>query len=234
MKRFYENAAVISLAEGFSVELDGREVKTPEKRSNYSPTKAMADVICAEWNAQGDKVIPDSMPIAKMQNTAIDRVDARRDDLIAELVKYAGTDLLCYHSEFPQDLAERQMKVWQPLLDWVAKNHDVTLKVTMGILHVEQEAVQLEKIGEILQSLDSFSLTAFYTITTLCRSVSIALNVFGGNITVDQAWAAAQLDDNYQIEQWGIDDEAKIRQDNMKAELDAAALFLDLIAVRAT
>ncbi len=234
MKRFYEKATVISLAQGFSVELDGREVKTPEKRLNFSPTKAMADVICAEWNAQGNKVVPDSMPMAKMQNTAIDRVDGRRSDLIAELVKYAGTDLLCYHSEFPEDLAARQKKLWQPLLDWVEKNHDITLKVTSGIIHVEQDKAQLGKLSEFLHSLDSFRLTAFYTITTLCGSVSIALNVFGGNITVDQAWAAAQLDDNYQIEQWGSDDEAKIRQDNMKAELDAAALFLDLIAVRAT
>lgn len=234
MKRFYENAAVISTDQGFSVELDGREVKTPDKRPNLSPTKAMADVICAEWNEQENKVVPDSMPTAKMQNTAIDRVDVRRDDLIAELVKYADTDLLCYHSEFPEDLAARQNKLWHPLLDWVAKNHDVTLKVTSGIIHVEQDGTQLEKLGKFLHTLDSFSLTAFYNITTLCGSVSIALNVFGGNITVDQAWAAAQLDDNYQIEQWGIDDEAKIRQDNMKAELDTAVLFLDLIAVRAT
>lgn len=227
MKRFYEKAIVVAQDDGFLVELDGREVKTPEKRQNFSPTKAMAEAICQEWNEQEDKVNPDSMPIAKLQNTAIDRVETRRDDLIAELVKYAGTDLLCYRADFPEDLKKQQAEIWQPLLDWVAQTHDITLKVTTGILHVEQDVAKLEKI---LHGIDSFRLAAFYNITTLCGSVSVALNVFGGNITAEQAWAAAELDENYQIAQWGSDDEAKIRHDNMKAELDAAVRFLGLMS----
>ncbi len=230
MKRFYEKATVVKRDNGFLVELDGREVKTPEKRQNISPTKVMADAICQEWNDQGDNVEPDSMPIAKIQNTAIDRVETRRHDLIAELVKYAGTDLLCYRAEFPEALVKLQADTWQPLLDWVSAKHDITLKVTTGILHVEQDVAQLEKL---LQAIDSFRLAAFYNITTLCGSVSVALNVLGGNITAEQAWAAAQLDENYQIAQWGIDDEAKNRHDNMKAELDAAVRFLDLSMVGA-
>lgn len=227
MKRFYEKASIVAHDRGFLVELDGREVKTPEKRQNLSPTKAVAEAICQEWNEQGEKINPDSMPIAKLQNTAIDRVETRRGDLIAELVKYANTDLLCYRADFPEDLVKQQAEAWQPLLDWVSKTHDITLKVTTGILHVEQDVARLEKI---LQNIDSFRLAAFYNITTLCGSVSVALNVLGGNITAQQAWSAAELDENYQIAQWGIDDEAKVRQDNMKVELDAAARFLDLMS----
>ena len=229
MKRFYEIATVVTSDNGFKVELDGREIKTPEKRNNISPTKALAEAICQEWNAQDDKVVPDSMPVAKLQNTAIDRVATRRDDLIAELVNYAGTDMLCYRAEFPEDLAKKQDVLWQPLLDWLAGTHGVNLQVTTGILHVAQEANELAKIETLLGDMGSFHLTAFYNITTLCGSVSVALNLLGGNITVEQAWAVAQLDENFQIEQWGIDDEAKIRQDNMKTELDAAARFLELI-----
>lgn len=227
MKRFYEKASIVAHDRGFLVELDGREVKTPEKRQNLSPTKAVAEAICQEWNEQGEKINPDSMPIAKLQNTAIDRVETRRGDLIAELVKYANTDLLCYRADFPEDLVKQQAEAWQPLLDWVSKTHDITLKVTTGILHVEQDVARL---GKILQNIDSFRLAAFYNITTLCGSVSVALNVLGGNITAQQAWSAAELDENYQIAQWGIDDEAKVRQDNMKVELDAAARFLDLMS----
>lgn len=226
MKRFYEKATVVSHDNGFLVELDGRAVKTPEKRPNLSPTKAMAEAICQEWNDQGDRVAPDSMLMVKLQNSAIDRVETRRDDLVAELIKYAGTDLLCYRAAFPEDLAKLQADIWQPLLDWVSATHGITLKVTTGILYVEQDVAQLEKI---LQEMDSFRLAAFYTITTLCGSVSLALNVSGGNITAEQAWQAAQLDENYQIAQWGRDDEAKNRQNNMKAELDAAICFLDLM-----
>ncbi|MCK5425917.1 MAG: hypothetical protein KAI89_11115 [Emcibacter sp.] len=227
MKRFYEKASIVAHDRGFLVELDGREVKTPEKRQNLSPTKTVAEAICQEWNEQGEKINPDSMPIAKLQNTAIDRVETRRGDLIAELVKYANTDLLCYRADFPEDLVKQQAEAWQPLLDWVSKTHDITLKVTTGILHVEQDVARLEKT---LQNIDSFRLAAFYNITTLCGSVSVALNVLGGNITAAQAWTAAELDENYQIAQWGIDDEAKVRQDNMKAELDAAVRFLDLMS----
>lgn len=229
MKRFYKIATVVTGDDGFKVKLDGREIKTPEKRNNISPTKALAEAICQEWNDQDDKVVPDSMPVAKLQNTAIDRVATRREDLIAELVNYAGTDMLCYRAEFPEDLAKKQDALWQPLLDWLAGTHGVNLQVTTGILHVAQEANELAKIETLLSDMGSFHLAAFYNITTLCGSVSVALNLLGGNITVEQAWAVAQLDENFQIEQWGIDDEAKIRQDNMKTELDAAARFLELI-----
>ncbi len=229
MKRFYKQAAVIRIDRGFLVELDGRAVKTPEKRLNISPTRPLATAICREWNDQGDKVNPDSMPMAKLQNTALDRVEIRRGDLIGELVKYADTDLLCYRADYPLDLARRQETLWQPLLDWVSDRHGVDLKVTTGILHLAQETAQLARLEQYLQGVDSFRLAAFYNITTLCGSVSVALNVMGGNISVEEAWAAAQLDENYQIDAWGIDDEAKIRQDNMKAELDAASRFLAML-----
>ncbi len=229
MKRFYKFATVVKAGQGFLVELDGRVVKTPEKRPNFSPTRSLAEAVCREWNDQGDRVNPDSMPMAKLQNTALDRVEIRRGDLIGELVKYADTDLLCYRADYPQDLARRQEDLWQPLLDWVSERHGVTLKVTTGILHMAQEAAQLARLEKYLQGLDSFRLAAFYNITTLCGSVSVALNVMGGNISADEAWGAAQLDENYQIDAWGNDDEAKIRQDNMKAELDAATRFLNLL-----
>ncbi len=234
MKRFYKTAAVVDMAgsgheQGFLIALDGKEIKTPEKRQGLSPTRALAEAICAEWNEQGDKIDPASMLMAKLQNTALDRVHTRRNDLIAELVKYAGTDLLCYRAEFPEDLARQQADLWQPLLDWVGQNHDIKLVVTTGILHVPQDSGELEKLDGFLGGLDSFHLAAFHNITTLCGSVSIALNVLGGNISAEQAWAAAELDENYQTRQWGKDNEAIFRQENMKKELKAAIDFLALL-----
>jgi len=229
MKRFYKAAAVVAHDQGFLVELDGKEIKTPKKRPNLSPRKELAEAICAEWNDQSDKVDPAGMLMAKLQNTAIDRVHTRRDDVITELVKYAGTDLLCYRAKFPEDLVQHQTDVWQPLLDWVRDTHDITLIVTTGILHVQQDAGALEKLDVFLGGLDSFHLAAFYNITTLCGSVSIALNVLGGNVSAEQAWDAAQLDENYQITQWGSDDEAIFRQENMKKELNSAIDFLALL-----
>ncbi|NOZ43126.1 MAG: ATPase, partial [Alphaproteobacteria bacterium] len=156
-------------------------------------------------------------------------VECRRDSLIDDLVKYAATDLLCYRAAVPEALARKQEQVWQPLLDWLHHHHGVTLKVTTGIIHIEQDQVALAQTGKLLHGLDSFRLMAFYTIATLCGSVAVALNVIGGNITAEQAWAAAQLDENYQTDQWGRDDEARTRQDNIRTELDAAIRFLSLL-----
>ncbi|MCF8474817.1 MAG: hypothetical protein K9G26_08980 [Emcibacter sp.] len=229
MKRFYKLATIRPLDNGYVVDLDGREVKTPEKRANVIPTKALAEAIAVEWNAQKDKVNANDMLLAKLNYTAIDRVGERRNDLMDELVKYAGSDLLCYRAEFPEILVERQNRLWQPLLDWVLSTHDMMLRVTNGIIHVEQDAQEIAKLRQFLTPLNSHFLTAFYIMTTLCGSVTIALNLIGGNITVDQAWDAAQLDENFQIEQWGADDEATLRHNNMKAELDSVARFLALL-----
>jgi len=229
MKRFYKKAAVVPCDGGFTVELDGRDVKTPEKRPNISPTLALAEAICTEWNDQKDKVDLRRMLMAKLQNTALDRVATRQADLIDDLVTYAGSDLLCYRAETPEILAKRQADLWQPLLDWLLAHHDVALTVTTGILPVEQAAVELAKLRHFLEGIDHFRLASFYNITTLCGSVSIALNVLGRNISGEQAWAAALLDENFQAEQWGVDDEAQIRHDNMKAELDGAVRFLSLL-----
>ncbi|PHZ85650.1 ATP12 family chaperone protein [Paremcibacter congregatus] len=229
MKRFFKQATVEEDGSGYVVKLDGRSVKTPEKRQNICPNRAIAEAICAEWNAQGDEIKPASMLITKMQNTAIDRVGARRADLEDELVKYAGTDLLCYRADYPADLVVRQETLWQPLLDWVLQSHDIALKSTTGIIHVAQDDSEMDKFRDHITGLDDFTLMAFYNITTLCGSVSIGLNVLGNNLTAEEAWAAAELDENYQIDQWGLDDEAKTRQDNMKSELNAAIRFLELL-----
>lgn len=229
MKRFYKTVTMAARAGGFVIELDGREVKTPEKRPNISPTDKLAQAIHQEWQAQTDSVKPDSMPIAKLQNSALDRVAPRKGEVIDELIKFAGTDLLCYRAEFPGDLVEKQAQIWQPLLDWAGQRHNVTLKVTTGIIHIEQDDTELNRLRDFLCGLDSFRLMAFYTVTTLCGSVALALNLAGGNICAEQVWAAAQLDENYQTAKWGLDDEATIRQDNMKSELDAAVRFLNLL-----
>lgn len=228
MKRFYEKVSVEPQDGGYGVHLDGRVVKTPAKRPALSPTKAMAEAVAAEWMAQGDKVNPASMPLGKLLYTALDKVACRRDEVITELVGYAKADMLCYPCDFPADLVQKQKELWLPLLTWVREQHDLGFITTTSIAHIDQEEALLEKLRKILEKLDSFRLTAFHNVTGLCSSVCIGLNVLGNNISIEQAWAAAQLDEDFQIEKWGEDDEAKLRTTNMKTDLDAAALFLKL------
>lgn len=228
MKRFYEQVTIEEQDGAFTILLDGREVKTPEKRPALIPTKAMAQLVQAEWQAQVEKIDPFSMPLTKLLNTALDRVGPRRADLIDELVNYAGSDQLCYRAEFPDDLVALQEKIWSPLLNWLHETHDVTLHVTTGIMHKEQDENEIAKIRILVEKMEDFELTAFHTLTSLSGSVTIALNHVGGNITIEEAWQAGHLDENYQTQQWGEDEEAEDRRKALRTELDAAALFRTL------
>ena len=228
MKRFYKQVSVSEQDGNYSVLLDGKAIKTPEKSPCNIPTKSMADAVAKEWDAQKEDIIPAEMPITKLVNTAIDRVGNRRGTLIDELVEYAGSDQLCYRAEEPIELIELQSKIWDPLLKRMSDIHDIELKVTSGIVFVAQEKSQLAKIRSLIDAMENFPLMAFYAITTVTGSVTIALNLIKIHITVDQAWDAGQLDENFQISKWGSDFEAEERRENIKTELENAVYFLDL------
>jgi chaperone required for assembly of F1-ATPase len=228
MKRFYKQVSVDEQGGLFSVLLDGKAIKTPEKSPCLIATKYMADAVAKEWDAQKEDIIPAEMPITKLVNTAIDRVGKRRGVLIDELVEYAGSDQLCYRAEEPIELIELQNKIWDPLLKRMKDIHDIELKVAGGIIFIEQEKSQLSKIRALIDAMENFPLMAFYAMTTVTGSVTIALNLFEGHITVDQAWDAGQLDEDFQISKWGSDFEAEERRENLKTELENAVYFLDL------
>lgn len=228
MRRFYKTATVAKRNDKFVIELDGKTVKTPEKAVCFIPTKEMADIVAKEWNAQEKEIDTFSMPITKMVNTAIDRVEKRRADLIDELVNYASSDQICYRADYPDELIEQQNNLWNPLLKRIKEIYSIDLKVTTGIIHIEQSKDQLDKIRSVIEEIESFKLTAFHSMTTVTGSVTIAFNLFGRHITIDQAWEAGHLDENFQTSQWGIDAEAEERRDNLKCELKNADLFLSL------
>jgi len=228
MKRFYKEVSVIGNDGSFEVQLDERSIKTPEKSACIMPTKIMAEAVANEWSEQEEEIKPDLMPITKLMNTAIDRVDKRRGDLINELVEYAGSDQLCYRADDPIELIEIQNEIWNPLLQKMKDVHDVDLKLTTGIVFIEQDKEQINKIRSLIEQIESFKLTAFYGMTTVSGSVSIGFNLFEGHINVDAAWDAGQCDENFQISKWGLDYEAEDRRKNLRLELENAAYFLTL------
>ncbi len=228
MKRFYKEVTVVEKDGMFAVRLDGKAIKTPEKSPCLMPTNEMAKAVAKEWDDQEKEIDPHSMPITKLINTAIDRVGKRREDLIDELVGFAGSDQLCYRADHPDELVTLQEKTWDPLLAQLRNNHGINFKITTGVMFVEQDAVELEKFREIIKKIDDYELTAYYGMTTVTGSITIGINLFENNLTLDEAWDAGHLDENFQVSQWGEDDEvAKIRH-NLKNELINAAHFLTL------
>ncbi|MEZ5757296.1 MAG: ATP12 family protein [Emcibacteraceae bacterium] len=228
MKRFYKQVTVEKENGGYFVLLDGKKVKTPEKSPCLMPTRKMAEAVAKEWDDQDKDIKPATMPIFKLVNTAIDRVGKRREELINEMISFAGSDQLCYRAEAPDTLVELQNSMWNPLLDWLKDQFDIKLKLSTGIIFVEQDRVQLDKFRIIFEKMESFELTALYTMITVTGSVTVGLSLFSGHQSLEQAWEAGHLDENFQASEWGIDEEAERRRSALKTELANADYFLKL------
>src|SRR5438045_8385381 len=68
-KRFYKSVGLTETPDGFSVTLDGRIIKTPAKRLLLVPSRAVAEGIAAEWEAQKEASDPTSMPLTRLAHS---------------------------------------------------------------------------------------------------------------------------------------------------------------------
>jgi chaperone required for assembly of F1-ATPase len=230
MKRLYKTATVQAVeGDGYGVMLDTKRLLTPAKLPLVAPSHALAQAIAEEWRAQGADLKPHTMPLMRLASTAIDLVAKRHGDVVAEIAAYAGTDLLCYRADQPPELAARQHAVWQPLLDWAILRYDAPLIVTAGIVPVTQPATTLHALAVAVAAYPPMRLVALHAITTATGSLIIALALLEGELDADAAFAAAQLDENFQIERWGEDYEAADRRAALKADIATAARFAALL-----
>ena len=229
MKRFYKEAAVDARDHGYAIALDGRPVRTPAKALLLVPSAALADAIAEEWNGLEEEIVPGGMPLMAIACTAIDLVAKDRDRAVGELMDFAGHELLCYRADHPQELIERQEQVWQPLLDWVEGRFGAGLLVGRGILHLEQTAEALVALKAAAESYGDFELAALATAVRACGSLVVGLALTEGRLHADEAFAASELDESFQIELWGEDPIARDRRNGVRRELDTVARFLSAL-----
>ncbi len=230
-KRFYKSATASQTAP-YQILLDGRAVKTPKKRALALPTLTCAEAIAAEWAAQTEFIDPASMPFTRFANTAIDAVADTLPDVAADIVAYAGRDLLCYRAEGPADLARLQAAKWDPVLSWAKATLGADFEVVAGIMPIDQPLATLDGIAQALLPLEPFRLTALHVMTTLTGSAILTVAHTHSHLTAAEAWAAAHVDEDYQIALWGVDDEAAHRRKLRAAEFLAASTFIELVTVR--
>ena len=230
-KRFYKSAAIkpAEAGSGFAVTLDGRQVRTPGKAVLTVPKQALAQAIADEWQAQGEHIDPAAMPLTRYANSVIDGVIERADDVRADILKYAGSDLVCYRADGPSPLVDRQRKAWDPILAWARKAMNARLVLTEGVMPITQPDYGLTGIADALNALDPWRLAGVHTITTLTGSVLLALAHVQGELSADDLWHAAHVDEDWQIEQWGEDAEAAERRQYRRGELNSASRLLALI-----
>jgi chaperone required for assembly of F1-ATPase len=232
-RRFYQTATVARVepsaapgeaqVEGYRVLLDGKALRTPAKGHLVVPTPTLAAAIAAEWQAQPEQIDPTAMPLTRLTNSAIDGVAGRQAEVRADIVKYLGSDLVCYRAADPSELVRRQAEAWDPLIEWCQAALDIELTVTSGIVPVAQPAAAGVTLERWLQRHDAFALTAVHAMTTLLGSAVLTLAHANGRLACAEAWAAANLDEDFQAEKWGVDSVAKARRERQWGQMQAAS-----------
>ncbi|HAV07785.1 MAG TPA: ATPase [Rhodobacteraceae bacterium] len=208
-KRFWKEALAVKCDHGWTVELDGRAVKTPAKAALVVPTQAMAEAIAEEWRAQEATVDPRTMPVTRAANSAIDKVVPQRAEVVALIAAYGGSDLLCYRATSPKELIERQAAGWNQWLDWAAQNLGATLQTGHGVMHIAQNARALEILHEKVAAFDEFSIAALHDLVGLSGSLVLGLAVCARALPPEDAWSISRIDEDWQAELWGIDEDAE-------------------------
>jgi chaperone required for assembly of F1-ATPase len=217
-KRFYKAAAASPVEGGFAVQLDGRTPKSPAKKPLVLPTKALAELVAAEWEAQVEFIDNSVMPASRLAFTAIDRVAETRAEVAAEIAAYAASDHLCYRAEHPAPLVERQEREWGAVLDWARAELGLSFTPVAGIIHQPQPPATLASVEALALTLDDFTLTGAAFAAGLFGSTVLALAVRAGRLTGQKALDLSRLDEIFQAEQWGQDAEAKARAEALSVE----------------
>jgi chaperone required for assembly of F1-ATPase len=229
-KRFYKEASVGPAPGGHALLLDGKPVKTPARRPLALPVRALAQAVAAEWAAQETVIDPARMPMTRLANLAIDRGAESAAGMVEEIVRYAGSDLLLYRAREPEGLVALQGQHWDPIANWAREALGARFVFTEGVTHVAQPEAALAAVrAAVAAHAPPFHLVALASLTTLAGSALIALALSRGAIDADAAFAAAHVDEDWNIQKWGADAEAAARRAARRAEFDAAVAMLALV-----
>ncbi len=234
-KRFYETAEAVPFEGQFAVALDGKPVFTPAKSRLQLPTCAAADAVAAEWRAQGAEIDPTSMPLTRIANAALDGVARDKEAVAAEIVHYAGTDLVCYRAEGPESLIAAQAEVWNPILAFAATSMGARFVCVQSIVQIAQPPAALEAVAATVARITDIgtgfavALACLNVMTTLTGSALIPLARVGGLLSLNAAWDAAHVDEDFQMRLWGADAEALARRAQRFAEMSAADRLWQLV-----
>lgn len=226
-KRFYTKVGVSAGDEGHSVTLDDKTIRTPSRNALAVPSRAVADIMVAEWTAQQEFIDPLSMPVTRLANSVLDAISteeqiaAVRDDI----AKYFGSDLLFYRASHPDALIEREAAAWDPVLFWVAEELNAHFILAEGVMHVGQPAQALAAAQAALPT-DSWRVAALHMVTTITGSALLALALLRGRLSADEVWAAAFVDEDWNAEKWGLDEEAAARRAARKVDFEGAVAVL--------
>ena len=230
IKRFYKQVSVGEREGGFAILLDGKPAKTPAKNVLALPSRALAEAVAAEWAGQGEHIDPAAMPLTRLAHAAIDGIAGSAEAVAAEIVSYSGSDLVVYRATGPEDLVAAQAKHWDPVLAWAGETLGARFTLAEGVKHVAQPEAAIKAVrAEIARYQSPFQLAALMSLTNISGSALLALALAHGRLSADEAWAAAHVDEDWNVKRWGEDAEAKARRAARRLEFNAAVRVLALL-----
>jgi chaperone required for assembly of F1-ATPase len=228
-KRFWKTTETTEVENGFGVLLDGRPVRTPAKAELYVPSRSLAQQIATEFAAQEDRINPMTMPYTRTANAAIDKVSVQHAEVADMLAAYGDSDLLCYRADAPDELVMRQSEQWDPLLAWAEQSLGAKLESRTGVMHSPQSQDALTTLRTRVHAMSDFELAAFHDLVSISGSLIIGFAAALSHRPIDELWATSRLDENWQQEQWGEDEEAQDMENYKKAAFLHAHTFLHMI-----
>jgi chaperone required for assembly of F1-ATPase len=224
VKRFFREASVGEVEGGFALLLDGRRARTPARKPLVLPSRALAELVAAEWAGQGETIEPAKMPLTRLANSALDGVARTLAETRAEIAGYAAADLLCYRAAAPEALIAAEAVAFDPVLAWAGEALGAKLLVAEGVVHLRQPEGAIQAVRAALDAFHSpFALAALHVMTSLTGSVLLALAVARGRSSAEEAWRIAHVAEDFQIAQWGEDAEAEGRRAARRRDFEAAA-----------
>jgi chaperone required for assembly of F1-ATPase len=224
-KRFYADVGTGEADGGYTVTLDGKPIKTPSGRTVIVPVRSLAEMIAAEWTAQGELIDPLTMPLTRFANSVVQGVTDNVAAVSDDVAKYFGSDLLFYRAGHPEGLVAREAQHWDPILFWAAETLGAHFMLAEGIMHVQQPDQAIAAARGALPD-DPWRVGALHVVTTLTGSALLALALFHGVIDPKQTWAAAHVDEDWNAEKWGVDEEVAARKAAKSIDFNAVAAVL--------
>jgi len=228
-KRFYKQVSVGPVADGFGVLLDGRPIKSPGKTLVHVPSQRLATLLAREWDAQEKEIDPATMPLTRLINTTVEKGAESLGAVKAEIVKFAGNDLLTYRADSPKELVDLQSKFWGGALDAFSKRYDVSFKVIIGVIHQDQPAEVQARVAELIESYGVFGAFCTMSVTSITGSAILGVGLAEGLFKPAEVLKAAYVDEDYQASHWGEDAEAARMRSFKRQDFDASVTVLEMV-----
>lgn len=228
MKRFWTNVTIATEDGGHAIHLDGRPVRTPGRLPLLLPTPVLAEAVAEEWRAVEGEIAPATMRLTGLANAAIERIAPDPAPHVATLARYGESDLLCYRAESPAELSAREAAAWDPLIDWARARYDIAVETTAGIVHRPQPPATMARLADAVAAQHAFALAALSTIVPITGTLIGGLALVEGATNADTLWAAATIDEVWQAERWGEDEQAARTLAAKRVDYEAAVRFIEL------